>query len=106
MRNLIGAALAAAMVTGFGGGALGESTKANPNAPGQNRVCLVTTKNPGSFNDVDVSDTKWLPRKAAEQQASKNPSTLRVFDYTNDPLVKNGTYASAEALCKTHFNRS
>ena len=82
--------------------AMAASNKAN--APGQDRVCLVTTKNPGSFNDTDVSRTKWLPRKAAEKQASKRPDTMRVFDYSNDPLVTGGTYASAEELCKTHFS--
>ena len=74
-------------------------------APGQDRVCLVTSKTPNSFNDADVSGTKWLPRKAAEAQASKDPSTLRVFDYSNDPLVTGGTYASAEELCNKHFSQ-
>ena len=50
-----------------------------------------------------MSGTKWLPRKAAEAQASKDPSTLRVFDYSKDPLVTGGTYASAEDLCNKHF---
>lgn len=104
MKNLVGAAMTAAMILSSGNMAMAASTKANPNGPGQHRVCLVTTGHPGSFNDVDVVRTKWLPRKAAERQASKDPRTMRVFDYTNDPLVKNGTYASAEQLCKTHFN--
>jgi hypothetical protein len=73
-------------------------------APGQDRTCLVTTKNANSWNDTDVANTKWLPRKAAEAQASKDPSTMRVFDYGNDPLVTGGTYASAEELCEKHFN--
>jgi len=71
-------------------------------APGQDKVCLVESKN-GGFKDVDVASTKWLPRKAAEAQASKDPSRFQVFDYTSDPLV--GTdYESAEELCNTHFN--
>lgn len=71
--------------------------------PGQDRVCLVTTGNPGSFRDIDVVDTKWLPRKAAEAQASKDPDTMQVFDYTDDPLV--GTqYETAEELCNEHFD--
>ena len=41
---------------------------------------------------------RW-PRAAA----SKNPTMEKVFDYTNDPLVTNGTYASAEELCNKHF---
>lgn len=78
---------------------------ASSNAPGQDRVCLVTTGNPGSFNDADVTETKWLPRKAAEAQASKDPNTMKVFDYSSDPLVTGGQYASAEELCKKHFNK-
>jgi len=74
------------------------------NNPGHNRTCLVTSGNPGSFNDVDVTGTKWLPSKAAEKQAAKDPDTMRTFDYTNDPLVTGGTYSSAEELCKEHFD--
>ena len=76
------------MVMASGSFAMAQSdNNANPDAPGQDRVCLVTTDNPGSFNDADVASTKWLPRKAAEQQASKNPDTMKVFDYDNDPLA-------------------
>ncbi len=100
MRHFIhGAAIAALVVSG---GSVAFAAKSS--APGQDRVCLVTTKNPNSFNDVDVASTKWLPRKAADKQASKDPSTLKVFDYTDDPLVTGGTYASAEELCNKHFN--
>ena len=103
MKYLIAAAAIVVSLAGTGS-VFAESAKANSNAPGQDRVCLVTTKTPGSFNDVDVASTKWLPRKAAEAQSSKDPTTMKVFDYTNDPLVLNHTYASAEELCKTHFN--
>ena len=72
-------------------------------APGHDRTCLVTSSN-GGWNDADVASTKWLPRKAAEEQAAKDPDTMRVFDYDNDPLVLNHTYASAEELCNEHFN--
>lgn len=85
--------------------ALAASNNANPAAPGQDRVCLVTTGKADSWNDSDVVSTKWLPRKAAEAQASKDPTMQRTFDYTNDPLVTNGTYASAEELCNKHFAR-
>jgi hypothetical protein len=44
-----------------------------------------------------------LPRKAAEAQASKDPSKLRTFEYAEDGLVKDGTYDSAEELCNEHF---
>lgn len=85
--------------------ALAQGNNGNPEAPGQDRVCLVTTGTPNSFNDVDVIGTKWLPRKAAEAQAKKDPTRERVFDYTNDPLVTGGKYASAEELCNTHFDK-
>ncbi len=106
MRNLILASAAAAFLAAMGTSAMSQSNNnANANAPGQDRTCLVTTGTPGSFNDADVTETKWLPRKAAEQQASKNPGTMRVFEYDNDPLVGEGKqYATAEELCTTHFN--
>ncbi len=100
MRTFIHSAAILALIASGGSAALA----AKSSAPGQDRVCLVTTKNPNSFNDVDVASTKWLPRKAAEKQASKDPSTQKVFDYDDDPLVTGGTYASAEELCNTHFN--
>lgn len=100
MKHLTSAAIIAAMIIGGGSAAIAQ----NEAAPGQDRVCLVTTGTPGSFNDADVTETKWLPRKAAEAQASKDPDTLRVFDYTSDPLVTGGEYASAEELCNEHFD--
>ena len=78
---------------------LAQNNNANPAAPGQDRTCLVTTGVPNSWNDVDIVGTKWLPRKAAEAQAKKDPTTMRTFEYGNDPLVTGGTYASAEELC-------
>jgi hypothetical protein len=32
----------------------------------------VTTGTPNSFNDADIIETKWLPRKTAEAKASKD----------------------------------
>lgn len=105
MKPVLRTAFAAAFMIGSAAGAFAQSNNASPNAPGQDRTCLVTSKTPNSFNDTDVSGTKWLPRKAAEAQAKKDPSTMRVFDYSNDPLVTGGTYASAEELCEKHFLR-
>ena len=102
MRIPLYVVLISAAVLTSGSAAIAETKKAE--APGQDRTCLVTTKNANSWNDTDVASTKWLPRKAAEAQASKDPSTMRVFDYGNDPLVTGGTYASAEELCEKHFN--
>ena len=101
MRNTLTAiVLTTAMLAGP---ALAESSNASPKAPGQDRTCLVTTGTANSWNDADIVATKWLPRKAAESQASKDPTTMQVFDYSNDPLVLDKTYASAEELCNKHF---
>lgn len=83
--------------------AMAEDNSANPAAPGQDRTCLVTTGVPNSWNDVDIVSAKWLPRKAAEAQAKKDPATMKTFEYANDPLVTGGTYDSAEELCNKHF---
>ena len=72
-------------------------------APGQDRTCLVTFSKPNTTADADVVSTKWLPRKAADAQDAKDELSA-VFDYENDDLVKNGTYASAQELCEKHFN--
>ena len=82
---------------------MAQGNNANPSAPGQDRTCLVTTGTPNSWNDVDIVSSKWLPRKAAEAQAKKDPTTMQTFEYANDPLVTGRTYASAEELCNKHF---
>ena len=82
---------------------MAQDNNANPAAPGQDRTCLVTTGVPNSWNDVDIVSAKWLPRKAAEAQAKKDPTTMKIFEYASDPLVTGGTYASAEELCNKHF---
>ena len=102
MKSILGLAIATACVAGLAGPAAAQGNSAN--APGQDRTCLVTTGTPGSFNDADIVDSKWLPRKAAEAQASKSPNTMKTFDYAEDGLVTDGTYASAEELCNNHFN--
>ena len=102
MKTLFGLSLACAMMIGSVP-VLAQDNNANPAAPGQDRTCLVTTGVPNSWNDVDIVGTKWLPRKAAEAQAKKNPTTMRTFEYADDPLVLNHTYASAEELCNEHF---
>jgi hypothetical protein len=101
MKMFVKMAVITAIAGATAGSALAESKKAS--ASGQDRTCLVTTKTAGSFNDADVATAKWLPRKAAEAQASKEPDMMRVFDYDQDPLVVNKTYASAEELCNNHF---
>lgn len=105
MTTLIPAACVLALL-GTGAVAAQSNNHANPATPGQDRTCLVTSGTPGSFNDSDVVDAKWLPRRAAEAQAAQNPTTRRVFDFDDDPLVTGGTYTSAEDLCNTHFTSS
>jgi hypothetical protein len=102
MNVFVRSAMLATMV--LAAGSMTEAASKKADAPGQDRTCLVTTKTAGSFKDTDVVSTKWLPRKAAEAQASKDPTMVSVFDYDQDPLVTNGTYASAEDLCNRHFD--
>ena len=49
-------------------------TENNPDAPGQDRACLVTTA--GGANGRVLSG-KWLPRKAAEAQADNETTFVR-----------------------------
>lgn len=70
----------------------------------KDRACLVKSGTPNSFNDSDIISSKWLPRKAAEAQAAKDPSTMMVEDYADDTLVGEGLqYATGEELCNNHF---
>jgi hypothetical protein len=66
-RNLLIASVAMALCGGvaFADHKVGH-TQNNPDAPGQDRVCLVTTS--GGVRGT-ITATKWLPRKAAEAQA-------------------------------------
>ena len=100
MKTLLSTAAALALLLAGTSGTFAQGKSAE--APGHDRTCLVTSSN-GGWNDDDVATTKWLPRKAAEAQASKDPDNMRVFDYDDDPLVTGGTYASAEELCNEHF---
>ena len=65
-------------------------------APGQDRVCLITWANAADAAtgaDATALNGKYLPRKAAEAQASKSDGKSRVFDYSNSTQAGNtGTY--------------
>ena len=98
MKTLPIIVLAATLLSG-----IAPAVAANTAAPGQDRTCLVTTGVPNSWADVDITKAKWLPRKAADAQAKKDPSTMRTFEYASDPLVTGGTYASAQELCEKYF---
>ena len=105
MKTLALAALATVCLAGMPGISFAQGNNANENAPGQDRACLVTTGTPGNFNDDQIIDAKWLPRKAAEAQAAKDPSTMMVDDYADDDLVGEGKlYATGEELCNEHFD--
>ncbi|MET3900398.1 hypothetical protein ABIB57_004364 [Devosia sp. UYZn731] len=105
MKAIICAAVAAACFLGVSSQSMAQSNNAKGSAPGQDRACLVTTGTPGVFNDTDIVDSKWLPRKAAQAQAAKDPNTMMVDDYADDPLVGEGKdYATGEELCNEHFN--
>ncbi len=102
MKIVISLAIAATSVLALAGPSFAQGNKAN--APGQDRACLVTTGTPNNFNDDQIISAKWLPRKAAMAQAEKDPTTMMVDDYADDPLVGEGkTYATGEELCNEHF---
>jgi hypothetical protein len=50
----------------------------SPDAPGQDRVCLITFNKAGTSANADVTSAKLLPRKAAEAQES---DTMKIFEY-------------------------
>jgi hypothetical protein len=105
VKPIVCAVLAAACLSVLAGPAVAQGNNANPNAPGQDKTCLVTTTVPDNFDNVNV-DAQWLPRKAAKAQADKDPTMKRIYDYTkeNEPLLANNTYASAEELCNELFD--
>ena len=58
--------------------AYAAENNANENAPGQDRVCLVTFGKTGTTANADVTGAKILPRKAAEAQSS---DTMKIYEY-------------------------
>lgn len=67
-------------------------------APGQDKTCLVTFNSPGAVAggaDADITNTKYLPRKAADKQASKN-DTMATFDY---PSGSPGLGSNTKEVC-------
>ena len=65
-------------------------------APGQDKVCLITwgsAADAATGADATALNGKYLPRKAAEQQAANSGGKSRVFDYSNSTqAVNTGTY--------------
>jgi hypothetical protein len=105
MKSIVSLSLAATCMLALASHSFAKDNNANASAPGQDRACLVTTGTPNSFADDQIVSAKWLPRKAAKAQAAKDPTTMMVDDYADDPLVvgDNKLYASGEELCNEHF---
>jgi hypothetical protein len=88
MRSLFAAVIATCALGLSAGMAVGQSNNANPNAPGQDRVCLITFGSHDQANagaDADIISTKYLPRKAAEAQADFDQGgAVRIYEYGDD----------------------
>ena len=85
MRKVLIAVTGALTIAFSTGLATAESNKANANAPGQDRVCLITFGDHDQATagaDADIVSTKYLPRKAAEAQADYDKGgAVRIFEY-------------------------
>jgi hypothetical protein len=92
MAALAGAAFALAAPVAAQNATPGKST----DAPGQDRVCLITWANAAdaaSGADSTALSGKYLPRKAAEAQAANSGGKARAFDYSNSTQhVNTGHY--------------
>lgn len=75
-------AIAGALALTFATGAIAQNNEArgnSANAPGQDRVCLLTfndADNVAAGANADIVQAQWLPRRAAEQQASQHPERV------------------------------
>ncbi|HEX8572292.1 MAG TPA: hypothetical protein VF759_06035 [Allosphingosinicella sp.] len=93
--TIIAAGLAATAPLAAQGSNAGKSS----DAAGQDKVCLVTWRSAADAAtgaDATAINGKYLPRKAAEQQAANSGGKSRVFDYSNSTqAVNTGTYTIA-----------
>ncbi len=75
-------AIAGALMLALSGSALAQSNTNNgksADAPGQDRVCLLTFNDAANVQagaDADIVKAQWLPRKAAEAQAGQHPERV------------------------------
>ena len=80
----------------FAGAAAAAPGGNSANAPGQDRVCLITWNTPedaASGADATAVSGKYLPRGAAEMQAAHSGGRSRTFDYSDSTQSGNtGTY--------------
>ena len=99
------ALLAFAAPAGFALASPGQSQ----DAPGHDRVCLVTwasAADAATQADALALSGKYLPRKAAEQQAANSGGKSRAYDYSNSTQnVNTGNYVitdneSERAFCE------
>jgi hypothetical protein len=94
MKNMLIAAAVVGLST-FAGAATGQSGN-SANAPGQDRVCLITWATPqdaATGADATALEGKYLPRRAAEAQAAQSGGRSRVFDYSDRTVTGNtGTF--------------
>jgi hypothetical protein len=95
MKTLIISALSAAGLA-LALPAAAQTHGHSADAPGQDKVCLITwgsAADAATGADATALNGKYLPRKAAEAQASKSGGKSRVFDYSNSTQAGNtGTY--------------
>ena len=115
MRNLIIVPVAASLLA-FAGAAAADPRGNSADAPGQDRVCLITWATPqdaATGADATALEGKYLPRNAAEAQAARSGGRSRVFDYSNSTQnVNTGNYvitnnAQERAFCEgPEFNPS
>ena len=117
MRKPIIFSLAASLVALAGpASADPRDSGSSENAPGQDRVCLITWATPAdaaSGADATALSGHYLPRRAAEAQAAQSGGRSRVFDYSNSTQnVNTGNYvitnnAQERAFCEgPEFNPS
>ena len=89
--------LTAALVAGLAAAPAALPAQGNrADAPGQDRVCLITwasAADAASGADATALSGRYLPRRAAEQQAARSDGKSRVFDYSNSTQnVNTGNY--------------
>ena len=96
MRKQTAATLAAAALITAPLAAQSTTAGKSAEAPGQDKVCLITwasAADAATGADATALNGKYLPRKAAEQQAENSGGKARVFDYSNSTqAVNTGTY--------------
>lgn len=88
-----------AALAAFAGVAAAQPNGNSADAPGQDRVCLITWNTPAdaqSGADATAVSGRYLPRRAAEAQAAQSGGRSRVFDYSGRTVTGNtGTFTIA-----------